>query len=385
MSPRYSEKGNRPVKPGDGTPGFASVYKTEITLTAVMIAFASTVYIVLCALGITSCTGLSCEGKPADDEQHSAPVSVDVSHVSASDASKVQDMGDISVMMYHTLALTPDQPCTAFSSSDESIATVDQAGSISPVAFGTADITGTADSGASYVWHLNVRKVAYLTFSDFPNANTDSILTTLAKNDVKATFFLCVRTKSEYFPYYEKIIKGGHLIGNHTSSHDTASLFESTKALKSSLIKFEDYMHNRFSYRTKFVSIPNGSGKPDQNTISTKVTQTLHDMGYTVVDYTIEAGDYTTISQSDFISNIRTNLKNDREIIGMHFSDTCAQSLDSVIALLKDQGYECESLYEAPETYCQYYGWETNVNRRGAELFTPDMLNGLQYTQVDYA
>ena len=383
MSSRYSENGNKPVKPSDGSPGFASLYKTEIALTAIMLAFGLTVYIVLCSLGITDFTWFSKKEKLPDNDAHAAPVSVDVSHVSASDASKSQDMGDVILLMYHELTLTSDQPCTSFESSDESIATVDGSGKVTPVAFGTADITGISDSGASYVWHLNVRKVAYLTFNDFPNANTDPILTTLAKNDVKATFFLCMRTKD--FPYYEKIIKGGHLIGNHSSSHDVESILSSSKDLKASLIKFEDYMHNRFSYRTKFVSTPNGSGKPDQSTVSTRVTQTLHDMGYTVVDYTIEAGDYMDISETDFISNIRGGLKNDREIIGMHFSDTCAKSLGNVITLLKDMGYECESLYEAPMTYSQYYGWETNVNQRGAGLFTGDMLNGLEYTQVDYA
>ena len=58
-------------------------------------------------------------------------------------------------------------------------------------------------------------KVAYLTFDDGPNHNTEKILHILKENNIKATFFL-VGNMVELNPDIVKKIKDdGHVIANH--------------------------------------------------------------------------------------------------------------------------------------------------------------------------
>ena len=201
MSERYSENGNRHMKaPAPPDELSASDFKLEAILTAVMLGFVAAVYIILSALGITPGLKEMCAKK---EKEPSPPPAAEVSvvtrsdEVSAADAIKAEphDMGAQTLFMCRTVSLVPEgEKCTSYTSSNEQAATVASDGTVTPVAVGQADITGTGPSGSTYTWHLDVRKVAYLTFSDFPNDTTNTILNVLRDKNVKATFFVCMRS-----------------------------------------------------------------------------------------------------------------------------------------------------------------------------------------------
>jgi len=61
---------------------------------------------------------------------------------------------------------------------------------------------------------------AALTFDDGPSVPyTGQILDILAKNKIKATFFLCGANAERYPELVRRIQREGHVIGNHTYSH----------------------------------------------------------------------------------------------------------------------------------------------------------------------
>lgn len=69
---------------------------------------------------------------------------------------------------------------------------------------------------------------AYLTFDDGPSDWTESILDTLDKENVRATFFLCGRfnmkgkTGTSFKIYRDVLLRmkhAGHVLGNHTATH----------------------------------------------------------------------------------------------------------------------------------------------------------------------
>ncbi|MBM3663514.1 MAG: polysaccharide deacetylase family protein [Actinobacteria bacterium] len=62
--------------------------------------------------------------------------------------------------------------------------------------------------------------VVALTFDDGPDPRwTPQILDILAENDVTATFFVLGRVAQQYPELLDRIVREGHRIGNHTSSH----------------------------------------------------------------------------------------------------------------------------------------------------------------------
>ncbi len=71
------------------------------------------------------------------------------------------------------------------------------------------------------VWRVNtVEKDLYLTFDDGPTPEvTDSVLDMLKKHDAKATFFCLGKNIKKYPEIYQRILKEGHAVGNHTTHH----------------------------------------------------------------------------------------------------------------------------------------------------------------------
>ncbi|MCI7309485.1 MAG: polysaccharide deacetylase family protein, partial [Prevotella sp.] len=63
-------------------------------------------------------------------------------------------------------------------------------------------------------------RAVYLTFDDGPiPESTPSILETLARYDVHATFFMVGDNVRKYPHLYQQIVDAGHRVGNHTFNH----------------------------------------------------------------------------------------------------------------------------------------------------------------------
>jgi peptidoglycan/xylan/chitin deacetylase (PgdA/CDA1 family) len=73
----------------------------------------------------------------------------------------------------------------------------------------------------SLTWKINTnKKVIYLTFDDGPIPEvTEFILKQLAVYNAKATFFCIGENVRKHPGTFEKVMNGGHGIGNHTFNH----------------------------------------------------------------------------------------------------------------------------------------------------------------------
>lgn len=73
---------------------------------------------------------------------------------------------------------------------------------------------------SSAIWRVKTKeRCLFLTFDDGPTRFTMELLDTLDRFDAKATFF-CVGANVKKHPdVFEEIIRRGHTVGNHSSTH----------------------------------------------------------------------------------------------------------------------------------------------------------------------
>ena len=108
----------------------------------------------------------------------------------------------------------------------------------------------------SLIWRKETNnKEIWLTFDDGPDPEvTPWILNVLKQEDVKATFFL-VGEKIEEFPdLVRAIIKGGHVVANHSYSHLNGWLCNKEKYL-SDVEKCQEFMSNNQLFRPPYGKI----------------------------------------------------------------------------------------------------------------------------------
>lgn len=87
------------------------------------------------------------------------------------------------------------------------------------------------------LWRVNTReKILYLTFDDGPHPRiTPFVLDLLQQYQAKASFFCIGQRVQQYPAVYERIIKEGHRVGNHTYTH--------VNGWKTSVDQYENDIH----------------------------------------------------------------------------------------------------------------------------------------------
>ena len=76
------------------------------------------------------------------------------------------------------------------------------------------------------VYHEGDARKVYLTFECIPGDNTGVILDTLAKYNVKATFFVTTDTSGKYEEVYRRIVNEGHTIAMDSYSNSYSKIYD---------------------------------------------------------------------------------------------------------------------------------------------------------------
>lgn len=103
-----------------------------------------------------------------------------------------------------------------------------------------------------------------LTFDDGPDRNTTPrILDILDKHEVKGTFFLIGKKITGNEDVVRNILSRGHLIGNHSYSHDKALPTKGAKTLKEEFDRCSEVLTQLAGNLPVFVRIPFGLSTPN--------------------------------------------------------------------------------------------------------------------------
>lgn len=199
------------------------------------------------------------------------------------------------------------------------------------------------------------KKIAYLTFDDGPSSNNTPVnLDTLKRYDVKATFF--VLPKSNLDDIYIRIIKEGHVLGNHSYSHDYKYLYSSTDKFKKDVLKAKNFIYKKFDYTTTVFRFPGGAMGRKKSLVN-KCSEILSKEGYKYFDWNVSTADtdpnLKKYGNDEYIANLLANnvIKNSKDrkkiIILMHDSSDkiyTTKALPKIIEGLKKQGYSFDVL-----------------------------------------
>ncbi len=191
-------------------------------------------------------------------------------------------------------------------------------------------------------------KTVYLTFDDGVSSNTLSILDTLKSYGVPATFFVTGEADPTIL---KRMAAEGHAIGNHSYSHDYATIYRSKEAFFTDFEKEQQYLESVLGYRPTIVRLPGGSN----NTVSKRyggeyvmqdITAALKAKGYVYTDWNCEGKDATTkgITADEIVANVFESAgEKENVIVLLHQNsgkETTAEALPDIIEGFLAKGYD---------------------------------------------
>lgn len=187
-------------------------------------------------------------------------------------------------------------------------------------------------------------KVLYLTFdAGYENGYTETILDVLKKQEVPAAFFLVGNYIETEPDIVKRMVREGHLVGNHTYSHPDMSAISSEENFREELEKLEIlYQETTGKKMKKFY-------RPPQGRYSASNLQMASDMGYTTVFWSLAYVDWyenQQPSREEAFKKLIPRVHPGAIILLHSTSETNARVLEELILKWKELGYEFRSLDE---------------------------------------
>ena len=187
-------------------------------------------------------------------------------------------------------------------------------------------------------------KHIYLTFDvGYENGNTASILDTLKKHNVSATFFV-VGTYIESDPeLVKRMAEEGHIVGNHTWHHPDMSQIAAMDAFKKELEDVENaYLEVTGEEMTKFYRPPQGKYSEANLKMAKELEYKTFFWSLAYVDWY----DDNQPSREEAFEKLLGRIHPGAIVLLHSTSDTNALILDELIQKWEEMGYTIRSLTE---------------------------------------
>lgn len=207
-----------------------------------------------------------------------------------------------------------------------------------PIANTTAE--ELAEYNAYYVEETD-EKVLYLTFdAGFENGYMEAILDVLKKHQVPAAFFVVGNYIESEPELIKRMVKEGHIVGNHTFSHPDMTLL-SEEEFRNQLTDMEAlYKEVTGREMKKFYRPPQGSYTFDNLKLASE-------MGYTTVFWSLAYVDWyqdRQPSEEEAYKKMVPRIHPGAIVLLHSTSETNAKVLDQLISKWKQLGYSFKSL-----------------------------------------
>ena len=171
-------------------------------------------------------------------------------------------------------------------------------------------------------------KTVYLTFDDGPGEYTQQLLDTLAKYNVKATFFLVGENAESNEKVVKRMYEEGHLIGNHTYSHIKLDECNISSAV-GEINKTNEIIKSITGEDVKYIRPPYGA-------YSDKL---LSHVNMTPVLWSIDPDDWATTDTAYVVKSVVYKVKNGDIILLHDIYDSSVEAALEIIDRLSSKGF----------------------------------------------
>ena len=176
-----------------------------------------------------------------------------------------------------------------------------------------------------------------LTFdSAYVNKYTYDILDVLDKYEIKSTFFMTYEFMVKNPDQVMEIIKRGHEIGNHSTSHPDLNKLKDTRVIKE-VMKAHNYIKDLVGVDMCLFRFPFGSYSP-------RTVSMLKNMGYYPIQWTLDSIDWKNTGKEFLIERFeeKDDLLAGGSIILFHNGATYTpEALPDIIEMIYSKGLKC--------------------------------------------
>lgn len=161
---------------------------------------------------------------------------------------------------------------------------------------------------------------------------TDSLLETMERENVKSTFFVVEFWAKKNPEYLKKIIKMGHEIGTHSSTHPYMSKLSKEniiKELTSSSKVIEEITNKKVNLF-----------RPPYGDYDDELIKTARELGLYTIQWDVDSLDWKDLSKDEIKNRVIKKVKNGSIILFHNQGLHTHEALPLIISELKSMGYE---------------------------------------------
>lgn len=182
-----------------------------------------------------------------------------------------------------------------------------------------------------YCVETEQKKIALTFDAAWGNSDTDELLSILAQNNAKATFFTTGEWVDKYPEDVKKLFDAGHEIQNHSDTHPHPSN-----------LSFEQLVNDTNACDEKIYAITGvyptlyraPYGEYDNNVI-----QTIKSMGKKVIQWDVDSIDWDNASVEQIVERVLSKTENGSILLFHNDTENTPEALSQILPKLKQDGY----------------------------------------------
>lgn len=230
---------------------------------------------------------------------------------------------------------------------------VDQQTPSNPISQNQA-LTDSQIKAINSIYSSDTKRV-FLTFDDGPSSTvTPTILDTLKKENIKATFFVLGTMVKSNPEMIKREKEEGHYIANHGYSHVYKKVYANENKPLEEYNKTNELIQNALNdptFQSGVFRFPGGSNGGYYDDIKTKAKKVLEKNHVAYLDWNCLTNDSAgATTEEEMLKNLKSTAKGKNSVVVlMHDAPNkkqTAKTLPKIIKYFKDNGYTFQNLYD---------------------------------------